>query len=375
MRQFLHWLFLLATITQVLANDGSSLGAQLLHFFTVLGIPASREQTVRLIFNSTTKKLGPLDASTHCGANRIQYVSEGNTITAIPEPRALPSAAFPVLVCELVLPRMSEHGQLTLANSTTIHLPIINMDRQEKNMVIAFIADTGCQLKKKKAQQCNDPSQWPFQSIASKIAKDVKPVAVAHIGDYLYRESAPQCGVSSPCGDTWGAFEADFFDPGRALLQTSPWIFVRGNHEICTRGGLGYFLLLSPEPYPQANFATTDYCANYTQPYDVTFGNMTFIVMDSSDVFDEELEDVEKNADEISEAELQEQIGQYGTQFKSVRVLAETAAAQKRPSLWLSHRPLFGFKDVLLDYTLEQAMQASGGDMVVGLRIRIRIRI
>src|SRR5262249_12897942 len=100
-----------------------------------------------------------------------------------------------------------------------------------------------------KYQDCNDPSQWPFEALATQVAAE-RPDLVVHVGDYLYREA--QCpvgasgGAKSPWGDTWLTWAADFFRPGRKLLEAAPWIVVRGTHELCSRNGMGYAILLDP---------------------------------------------------------------------------------------------------------------------------------
>ena len=33
---------------------------------------------------------------------------------------------------------------------------------------------------------------------------------------------------------------AEFFDPARPLIARAPWVFARGNHEDCQRGGYGW---------------------------------------------------------------------------------------------------------------------------------------
>ncbi len=46
--------------------------------------------------------------------------------------------------------------------------------------------------------------------------------------------------MPSPYGDREEAWRADFFTPAGRLLAKAPWVFVRGNHEDCTRGGYGW---------------------------------------------------------------------------------------------------------------------------------------
>lgn len=52
--------------------------------------------------------------------------------------------------------------------------------------------------------------------------------------------------VPGAFGDNWYGWWADFFWPSMKLLQKAPIIPTRGNHEVCDRGGYGYFFFLSP---------------------------------------------------------------------------------------------------------------------------------
>ena len=61
------------------------------------------------------------------------------------------------------------------------------------------------------------------------------------------RDTQPGC-AGSPYGDNWAVWQKDFFDPAAPLLAAAPWVLVRGNHELCSRGGHGWFRLLDPHP-------------------------------------------------------------------------------------------------------------------------------
>ena len=61
--------------------------------------------------------------------------------------------------------------------------------------------------------------------------------------------NGPYTGQNSPGSrtpDTWAAWQADFFEPAATLLQAAPWVFARGNHELCSRGGTWLVLLARP---------------------------------------------------------------------------------------------------------------------------------
>src|ERR1051325_9532261 len=66
------------------------------------------------------------------------------------------------------------------------------------------------------------------------------------------------------------------------LLPAAPWIFIRGNHEICSRAGAGWFQYLDGGAY------SAD-CSTHSAPYSVSTGALQFLVMDSSAVSDEDV--------------------------------------------------------------------------------------
>jgi hypothetical protein len=108
---------------------------------------------------------------------------------------------------------------------------------------IAVIGDTGCRITFYYDQGCDDPNKWPFATIAPSVA-DKHPDLILHLGDYYYRE-VPCLGAATKCppgpyGDGEPAWRADFFEPARPLLAKAPWVFGRGNHENCDRGGYGW---------------------------------------------------------------------------------------------------------------------------------------
>ena len=185
------------------------------------------------------------------------------------QPRAAPDAAFPVRVCEARVPQTA--NRLSLGDATLPTLPA-RIDR------IVVLGDTGCRIARYATQDCRDPKAWPFPAIA-RAAAARRPDLVIHVGDYYYRESACPAGNSgcagSPHGDNRASWQADFLDPAAPLLAAAPWIMVRGNHELCDRGGRGWFRLL--DPYP----GRTD-CADATPPYRVSAGGLDLLVFDNA---------------------------------------------------------------------------------------------
>ena len=196
---------------------------------------------------------------------------DGRTVAM--QRRGAPSEAFPVEVCQLLVP----HGVRRAAiGDWSAPLP-----RAEPQRILIF-GDTGCRLKGAAVQACNDPRQWPFALVSARAAEK-KPDLVIHVGDYWYRETpcpAGETGCSgSPYGDTWTAWDADFFAPAAPLLDQAPWVFVRGNHESCTRGGPGWFRLLDQAPQLAA-------CPAESTPFRIRMGDTSLYVLDSANTED-----------------------------------------------------------------------------------------
>jgi hypothetical protein len=185
----------------------------------------------------------------------------------------VPAALRPV--CELQLPAATRAASV---QGRELALPHADPSR------VVVIGDTGCRVKGTKApQDCNDPAKWPFQNVAN-AAADTRPELVIHVGDYLYREepcpadAQASCG-GTPAGDTWEAWDADFFAPAKNLLAASPWAFARGNHEACDRSWRGWFYYLDPRPFSGS-------CQIFTDAYPVELGSFSFVIFDSASASD-----------------------------------------------------------------------------------------
>ena len=190
----------------------------------------------------------------------------GTTCPAPATVRAAPSDSFPVLLCQQRL------------DAAPVQLP--GMPRpaaQPPSSVrkVVAIGDTGCRANE---QNCADPADWPFAAVAYRAMQAGGDLSV-HVGDYIYRETAKDCGGRTPCGDNWAAWNADWFAPVGELLASAPWVFARGNHEDCTRGGTGWFLFFDPRDVP----ANPDRCAGTTNPYAVAAPGLgTLLIMDTA---------------------------------------------------------------------------------------------
>jgi hypothetical protein len=182
---------------------------------------------------------------------------------------------------------------------------------------IVVVGDTGCRLKAVDGfQACNDPRAWPFARVARSIAK-WHPDVVIQVGDYLYREEpCPQGNTGcqgSPFGQNWATWDADFFTPAAPALRAAPWLFVRGDHELCSRAGPGWFRFLEPRPMPPT-------CQDLTVPYSVNLGGVGMLVLDTALASDRP----PLNPDP------------YVSQFAALRTMAGSNA-------WLlAHKPMWG---------------------------------
>jgi calcineurin-like phosphoesterase family protein len=230
--------------------------------------------------------------------------------------------AFPIQVC-------TAHAAVTTRGITVAGLTAPILPRSIKRVVV--IGDTGCRLKGANVQDCNDPVDWPFATVA-RLAAARRPDLVIHVGDYHYRESPcpadrPGC-AGSPYGDNWAVWQKDFFDPAAPLLAAAPWVLVRGNHEQCERGGHGWFRLLDPHP-------DVVECTNTTQPYSLHLDSLQLLMFDGADA-----DDVDAQPAKVT---------QYRAQLQS---LLSNAPAH---SWLLTHRPV---------WALVQGKYAKPGDTI-----------
>ncbi|HEX6036521.1 metallophosphoesterase [Longimicrobium sp.] len=185
--------------------------------------------------------------------------------TACPAPATVrwrPGGDFPVLVCQQTL------------GSAPVQLPGMARPVSAPSRVqrVVVIGDTGCRAQE---QNCADITSWPFARVAAGAFGADGDLSV-HVGDYIYRERC-SAQVPQPCGDNWPTWVADWFRPVGELLSASPWVFARGNHEDCTRGGRGWFIFFDPRDLPATG------CSPTTAPYAVPVqGVGTLLILDSS---------------------------------------------------------------------------------------------
>lgn len=190
---------------------------------------------------------------------------------------AEPAPNYQVRVCQASIPRDARSASIGGRA-----LAVGKLGRAEK---VAILGDTGCRRKVgSPVQDCSDPNQWPFATVAASIAK-WDPDIVLHVGDYYYREAV--CDASGKCKPStydWGRWNADFFTPAEPLLRNAPWIVVRGNHEMCGRAAEGWVRFLEPRNYVWEDNKTCMSNLQFTPPYRVSAGSLNVTVMDSSAV-------------------------------------------------------------------------------------------
>jgi hypothetical protein len=241
---------------------------------------------------------------------------------AIPVPmnlRAASSNSFPVSSCELHAPQGAKVAQVGVTKLPLAATPATR---------IVVLGDSGCRLKDSDNafQACNHPTDWPFAQVAQAAAA-WKPDMVVHLGDMHYRESpcpSSHAGCEgSPSGYGFDTWAADFFIPAKPLLQAAPWVFVRGNHESCSRAGEGWIRFMASASVNGVNF-----CQNFSEPYAVPIGHASqFIVFDSAHAGSKPY----TPTDPIFQI--------YLRQFEQITRLS----TQAQSSIFLSHHPVLAF--------------------------------
>ncbi|MEO6276848.1 metallophosphoesterase [Roseateles sp.] len=246
------------------------------------------------------------------------------------QPAGKPTS-FTLRACEAPFP----------ADATSVQVGAItlNAPKAEPRRIVV-IGDTGCRLKAsgRNFQPCNDPAGWAFPRVLAR-ALVLKPDLVIHVGDYHYRESPCPSGMAGCAQSPWGygddTWQADFFRPATALLAAAPWVFVRGNHEACSRAGQGWLRYLDAETGParacaQAGPGLNDGISegDFTAPFAVPLSSRSqLIVFDSSEVGD-----ATPPVDSPAWARWRQQLDRV-----------TELASQRAQSLFLSHHPSLAY--------------------------------
>jgi len=255
-------------------------------------------------------------------------------VPAVMMVRAAPDDSFPVTACALPLPAGTRSAAIA-------EVPLALPPAQPRRILV--IGDTGCRLKGSYVQACNDPVRWPFRLIAE-VAAQRKPDLVIHVGDYHYRETPCPSGdagcAGSPFGDVWPVWQADFFAPAETLLRIAPWVFVRGNHEECGRGGRGWSRFIAPDAFADGPTG----CNGPSNPFVVRLPGLALAVVDVSVAREDTLDTT--------------QVDEFRRQYLGL-------AGEAGPIWILQHRPIwspggvFAGKLVGDNRTLEAAAQDS----------------
>ena len=236
-------------------------------------------------------------------------------------------SVFSLLTCEKAIPLNTKNAMI--GNK---HLPLPASEFKR----IVVIGDTGCRLKKSDNayQDCNDSNLYPFAKVAV-AAANWKPDLVVHVGDFQYRENEcpadkPGC-AGSPWGYGWDAWNADFFEPGAALLKVAPWVVIRGNHESCARAGQGWWRMLDPRPLlpgRDCNNAANDEIGDFSDPYAIPLGgDAQLIVLDTSNTIN----------GIIQESDIRQ------TKYRDMYNMLEKLSQQANYNIAANHHPILGF--------------------------------
>ncbi len=251
---------------------------------------------------------------------------------------------FPVKICQTEIDNKIVHN---------IKYKDLNISTKQNHFQkISVVGDAGCITDKNIEQKCNLLSEYPFPEIARNIAKN-KPDMIVHVGDYFYSKS--KCQKTKECigrsyGDNLETWKVDFLNNAEVFLKNTPILFIRGNHEKCTRGGNGWSVIFD---YSE-NFRK---CSTYTPSYNVEFDKLRFLVVDSA-----EAEDYVANLNRRSDR--QELLDSYIQQFNN---LAQFVKSDKE-NILIIHRPVLS-KEIRpwdkenkihdINYTLNYAIQNS----------------
>ena len=318
---------------------------EILHGYVLLGQSATGDATpmARLILKGigqSCPQLTSLDGQSQPVNSTPRYNPDPNN--------------FPITVCEAPYPF---EQALTLADHS-ITLPVIH----KKISRLAVFGDSGC---KPSHQDCNEQStNWPFPGLI-KAAMNNPPDLILHMGDYNYSGTPGSItidgvgqvsvydagdnttqglcqipggwyGQNSPGSqqpDSWSHWQSDFFSPADPLLKSAPWVFARGNHELCSRAGTGWFYLLDPNSTLLGEYQQQLSCPPadnpspnvFSAPYLINLNGINVAVLDSANACD---------AGSLNQALYQNQLGLMN------RLIAQ--ADQDDPTWVQSHRPFWG---------------------------------
>lgn|GEM_PF-519371 len=277
--------------------------------------------------------------------------------------------AFPQ-VCEAVVP-FDTPLAIRFADGGELSLPTVGRDPAR----ILAMGDTGC-------EDCDGEPARPFADLAAVAAGDTWDV-ILHMGDYNYRgtpskvtfpdgsqdwaydagdgtEESESCLQSDGSAfvsqnapgntphDSWSAWELDFFTPAGELLWSAPWVFARGNHELCSRAGPGWLYFLGPSSdlpavggrqrrCPAADPPSRRQIENVQMipPYLVDLGSLRIAVLDSANA-----------CDGFALPDMADFTGAYARQLGEIEAMVAGGTA---PVWLMTHRPPWAVEDFEAD--------------------------
>lgn len=266
---------------------------------------------------------------------------------------------FPVTVCEAIYPAS---GSMRVQGAD-VFLPEIPVTINR----LVVIGDTGCRPGDQHGCKEDSAKHWPLKRMTDAAAAgDTGPDLVLHMGDYNYRgtpgsiringkkvrvydagDNTPnldcklkgpyygQNSVGSDTPDNWENWRKDFFGPAGKLLAAAPWVFARGNHELCSRAGPGWFYFLDSGSdlleggggqlaCPSAESAEP---LVFHPPYRIDLDRLSVVVLDSANACDQ--------------GDLHQ--GHFERQFEEIAELVRKAP--EASAIWMQmHRPLWAVR-------------------------------
>ena len=265
---------------------------------------------------------------------------------------------FPVTVCEALYPAS---GAMKIKGEKIV-LPKLPKSSER----VTVFGDTGCKPGDQNGCKEDSKKHWPLKRMADAAAGKPAPDLILHMGDYNYRGtpghiqvngdkvrvydagdntpnldcklSGPYFGqnsVGSDSPDNWDNWWKDFFEPSGELLEAAPWVFARGNHELCGRAGPGWFYFLDSSSNLLEGGAGQLACPSaestdpliFSPPYRVDLGGLSVVVLDSANACDQ--------------GDLHQ--SHFDQQFMEIAKLV--GQAPESNAIWLQmHRPLWAVK-------------------------------
>jgi hypothetical protein len=194
---------------------------------------------------------------------------------------------------------------------------------------IVIVGDTGCRMKGRSIQNCTGDGEgpaWAFPAVAQAIAQE-SPDLIVHVGDYHYREARcpkndPRC-IGLATGYTSDAWQQDFLDPARPMLDAAPLLAVRGNHEDCDRAWGGWSWYLAPGPVDDPTWQTCDKRSGH---WTTTVDGLQLVSLDTAKV-----KGWKKPVPKPKE------VARYREAFDRIR-----ADLRPGPTFFFTHRPIWG---------------------------------